>query len=199
MFRSDAAIIKRVRNGDPLAWRYLVRQYAGRVFNLCYRFVGRSDQAEEITRETFIAIFKRLSTHSQEQENFLTWIVGITRNLIADQYRQARVGRIPVSTDATEDKAPISSSTMLPSHAGPGGAWEREENIALFHKALQQLSPDLREAVILKDLENFSHGEIGAILNIPNITVKSRINRGRVDLAKSLRKHPMRSLDLRAW
>ena len=198
MFRSDAAIIKRVRNGDPLAWRQLVRQYAGRVFNLCYRFVGRSDQAEELTRETFIAVFKRLSTHSQEQENLLTWIVGITRNLIIDHYRRAHVGRIAASTDTTEDKSLINSGTMHPSHTGIGGAWKREETLALFHRALQQLSPDLREAVILKDLEKFSHGEIGAILNIPDVNVKSRINRGRVDLAKSLRKYSIRLPDLGA-
>jgi RNA polymerase sigma-70 factor (ECF subfamily) len=193
MFRFDAAIIKRVRNGDPLAWRHLVRQYAGRVFNLCYRFVGRSDQAEELTRETFIAVFKHLSTHRQEQKNLMAWIVGITRNLIVDQYRKTRDVRTAVSTDAIEDRASISSSAIPFSPAGSGGAWEGNESIALLHGALQQLSPDLREAVILKDLENFSCSEIGAILNIPEGTVKSRINRGRVDLAKSLRRFPMRS------
>ncbi len=193
MFRSDTEVIKRVQNGDPLAWGQLVKQHTGRVFNLCYRFVGRSDLAEELTRETFITVFKHLSTHRQEQRSLLAWIVGITRNLIIDQYRKTRDVRAAVATDATEDEASISSSEILFSHASSGGVWEGNESVAPLHRALQQLSPDLREAVILKDLENFSCGEIGAILNIPDGTVKSRVNRGRVDLAKSLRRYPMRS------
>jgi RNA polymerase sigma-70 factor (ECF subfamily) len=193
MFRSDTEVIKRVQNGDPLAWGQLVKQHTGRVFNLCYRFVGRSDLAEELTRETFITVFKHLSTHRQEQRSLLAWIVGITRNLIIDQYRKTRDVRAAVSTDATGDEASISSSEILFSHASSGGAWEGNESVAPLHRALQQLSPDLREAVILMDLENFSCGEIGAILNIPDGTVKSRVNRGRVDLAKSLRRYPMRS------
>src|SRR3974377_467205 len=110
MFRSDTEVIKRVQKGDPLAWGQLVKQNTGRGFNLCYRFVGKSDQAEELTKETFVALFKHLSAHHQVQRNLVSCIVCISRNLIIDQYRKARDVRPALSTSSSGDKALQSSS-----------------------------------------------------------------------------------------
>ena len=193
MPRSDTEVIKRVQKGDPLAWGQLVKQHTGRVFNLCYRFIGRSDQAEELTRETFVTVFKHLSAHRPIQRDLVSWMVGITRNVIVSQYRKSREIHPSAPSSPCQDKSLQNQSLVHSAHLVPDAAKERIQNSVQLYRGLQQLSPDLREAVILKDLEKLSCGEIGVILNIPDGTVKSRINRGRLELAKSLRNRPMHS------
>ena len=193
MFRSGTKVIKRVQNGDPLAWGQLVKEHTGRVFNLCYRFLGRPDLAEELTKESFISVYKHLSERHQVQKDFVPWILGMTRNLIIDHYRRTRDIRPAVSRGLEEDKALQRPSQKQFTDRRPGVAEEENEDSVHLHRSLQDLSPDLREAVILKDLEKFSCREIGAILNLPDATVRSRINRGRLELAKSLRHRSIQS------
>ena len=157
---------------------------------MCYRFVGRIDQAEDLTQEAFIKIFRNLGNYSPEAGNFVTWIVSVTRNLLIDHYRQSKNERMTVSVEQTTDgDEDYSLLDIMPTDKpSPHAEVERKEQIALLRRALRQLSPDLREAVILRDLEELTYEEIGAILKIPDGTVKSRINRGRVELAKCLQR-----------
>jgi RNA polymerase sigma-70 factor, ECF subfamily len=183
---SDAEIIELARRGDPLAWEKLVIRYTKRIYNLCYRFVGRTDQAEDLTQEVFMKVFRNLNSYDSGAGNFLTWIISLTRNLLIDHYRQSKGERATVSTEEGKE---VSLLETLPSHTpSPHAELEEKEKLAILRRGLNLLSPDLREAVVLRDLEDLSYQEIGNILKIPDGTVKSRINRGRVELARLLQR-----------
>jgi RNA polymerase sigma-70 factor, ECF subfamily len=188
---ADAEIIERARKGDPVAWEKLVVRHTKRIYNLCYRFVGRIDQAEDLTQEVFLKVFRNLSSFRPETGQFITWVMSVGRNLLIDHYRQSKDDRVTISTDENEEFSILDS--LPAAQASPQVELEREENVALLRKALERLPPQLREAVILRDLEELSYEEIGEILRVPEGTVKSRINRGRVELAKHLQKQKGRS------
>jgi RNA polymerase sigma-70 factor (ECF subfamily) len=189
LIESEAVTIEQARRGDPLAWEKLVIQYTKRIYNLCYRFVGRTDLAEDLTQEVFIKIYRNLNSYHSEAGNFLTWVISVTRNLLIDHYRQSKDDRVTVSTESGNGDDEFSLLDRLQSdRPSPQVEIEREESKAVLRRGLNLLSPELREAVILRDLEELSYQEIGQILRIPDGTVKSRINRGRVELAKHLQR-----------
>jgi RNA polymerase sigma-70 factor, ECF subfamily len=191
----DVEIIMQARRGDPLAWEKIVQRHTRRVYNLCFRFVGRPDQAEDLTQDAFIKIFKNLGNYNALSGNFITWIISVTRNLLIDHYRQTKNERMTVSMDEPlEEGEDFSLLDTLPDkQPSPQVAMEKKEQIAMLQYGLNLLSPELREALILRDLEDLSYQEIGSLLKIPDGTVKSRINRGRVELAKCLQRFRRRS------
>lgn len=191
MTEADAEIIEQARKGDPAAWEKLVVRHSKRIYNLCYRFVGRVDQAEDLAQEVFIKVFRNLSSYNPETGQFVTWVMSVGRNLLIDHYRHTKDDRLTVSTDEDEE---FSILDTLPSgEPSPQAELEREERASLLRKALERLPPQLKEAVVLRDLEELSYEEIGEILKVPEGTVKSRINRGRVELARHLQKLRLRT------
>lgn len=185
---ADAEIIEQARRGDPLAWEKLVVRHTKRIYNLCFRFVGRVDQAEDLTQEVFIKVFRNLSSYHAESGQFVTWVMSVGRNLLIDHYRQSKDDRVTVSV-TTEDDDDLSILDRIPaSQPNAQAEMEREERAVLLRRALDRLPPQLKEAVILRDLEELSYEEIEEILKVPAGTVKSRINRGRMELAKSLQR-----------
>jgi RNA polymerase sigma-70 factor (ECF subfamily) len=193
---SDSEIIEHARRGDPLAWEKLVIRYSKRIYNLCYRFVERADQAEDLTQDVFIKVFRNLNQYKPETGSFVTWLVSVSRNLLIDHYRQSKDERATVSASADEDEEQSLLETLQASTPSPEAEMDRLEKVATLRKCLSKLSPELREAVILRDIEELSYQEIGAILRIPDGTVKSRINRGRVELARYLQKFRPRTQGL---
>jgi RNA polymerase sigma-70 factor (ECF subfamily) len=190
---ADAEIVEQARKGDPLAWEKLVIRHTKRIYNLCFRFVGRVDQAEDLTQDVFIKVFRNLSSYNSQSGQFVTWMMSVGRNLLIDHYRQSKDDRVTVSVTA-EDDDDLSILDTLPANQPSADAeMEREERALLLRRALDRLPPQLKEAVILRDLEELSYEEIEGILKVPEGTVKSRINRGRVELARSLQKLKTRS------
>jgi RNA polymerase sigma-70 factor (ECF subfamily) len=190
MIKSEADVFKRARGGDPLAWEQLVKEHARRIYSLCYRFVGQTDQAEKLTEDVFLWVFGNLNTHRPEMGSFLTWVVSITRNSLIDHYRKNKDESVtPLFDEMGNLDEQRFLKAILVEPPRPQGEMVLDAREALLHRALQLLSPELREAVILRDLGAFDAEEIGAMLKIPEVTVKSRINRGRVELAKFLRRH----------
>jgi RNA polymerase sigma factor (sigma-70 family) len=186
---SDAEIIEQARRGDPLAWEKLVVRYSKRIYNLCYRFVERTDQAEDLTQDIFVKVFRNLNHYRAESGSFVTWLMSVSRNLLIDHYRQSKDERTTISASAAnEEEQPGLLENLATNAPSPEAELDRLEKVASLRKCLNRLSPELREAVILRDLEELSYQEIGTVLGIPDGTVKSRINRGRVELAKSLQK-----------
>jgi RNA polymerase sigma-70 factor, ECF subfamily len=186
---SDAEIIEQARRGDPLAWEKLVVRYSKRIYNLCYRFVERTDQAEDLTQDIFVKVFRNLNNYRAESGSFVTWLMSVSRNLLIDHYRQSKDERTTISASAAnEEEQPGLLENLATNAPSPEAELDRLEKVASLRKCLNRLSPELREAVILRDLEELSYQEIGTVLGIPDGTVKSRINRGRVELAKSLQK-----------
>ncbi|MCI0620781.1 MAG: sigma-70 family RNA polymerase sigma factor [Acidobacteria bacterium] len=199
MTEADAEIIEQARRGDPLAWEKLVVRHTKRIYNLCFRFVGRVDQAEDLTQEVFIKVFRNLSSYNAESGQFLTWVMSVGRNLLIDHYRQSKDDRVTVSVTAEEDDELSLLDTLAANQPSAQAELERQERAVLLRKALDRLPPQLKEAVILRDLEELSYEEIERILKVPAGTVKSRINRGRVELAKGLQKLKSRAQGFSAY
>jgi RNA polymerase sigma-70 factor (ECF subfamily) len=182
---TDADLVKRCLASDHGAWEMIVRQYTTRIYNLAYRFTGRFDEAEDLTQEIFLKIFRILHSYRPESGALVTWIVRVGRNHIIDHYRKFKTER--THTDSLEveyEKAEENPAR----YASPAQALEQLQLSEQIHQALLRISEDLREAVILRDLEEFTYEEIADMLGLPLGTVKSRINRGRAELARILGK-----------
>ena len=179
---SDIApdLLRRCRDGDQAAWRELVSAHGRRVFNLAYRLVGRADEAEDIAQEIFVKVYQSLDRFRESEGSFASWLMTIARNHAIDRYRRGRNERLRRADDP-EALAAIPSPLE-----GPLQELEREERAQLVHRGLGSLPPALRETLILCDLEGASQEEAASALGIPVGTVKSRLNRGRVELARRL-------------
>jgi RNA polymerase sigma-70 factor (ECF subfamily) len=176
------SLIEQCLSGDQVAWEQIVRQHWRKVFNVAYKFVGRHDEAEDLTQDIFLKIFKALNTFDR-RANFQTWIISISRNLCIDHYRSVRKERQTIARDVdTGDLQPASTDRT------PYAAAEHQDLRVLLRQALQTLAPTLRTAVVLRDLQELSYQEIADRLDLPEGTVKSRINRGRLELARQLKR-----------
>ena len=184
-------IVRRCISGDAAAWQEIVQRYHRRIYNICYRFAGSADDAQDLTQEVFIKMYRTLSSYDVERGAFMTWITTITRNLLVDHFRKSKQDRITDSLDATpsehEDSMPLVEQIQDKS-LPPDSRVQSRETGETVHRALQKLSPDLREAVILRDLQDLDYREIATVLKVPEGTVKSRINRGRAELARLLQR-----------
>jgi RNA polymerase sigma-70 factor (ECF subfamily) len=176
------ALIERCLAGDQVAWEQIVRTHWRKVFNLAYKFVGRHDEAEDLAQDIFLKIFKALHTFDR-RANFQTWLISISRNLCIDHYRSVRKERETMARDV--DAANLSPVAR---ERGPLGELEQLDLKQMVRQALAELPPTLRQAVVLRDLQEFSYQEIADQLGLPEGTVKSRINRGRLELARQLRR-----------
>ena len=184
-------LVRRCVAGDSSAWEEIVRLYNRRIYNICYRFAGTSDDAQDLTQEVFIKMYRTLNTYDSGKGAFMTWVTTMTRNLLVDHFRKTKSDRLTDSLDAPpsehEDAQPLSE--QLPARGvQPDAQVQNRETKETVHRALQKLSPELREAVILRDLQDLDYREIAAVLKVPEGTVKSRINRGRAELARLLQR-----------
>ncbi len=176
------SLIEQCLAGDQVAWEQIVRQNWRKVFNVAYKFVGKHDEAEDLTQDIFLKIFKALKTFDR-RANFQTWIISISRNLCIDHYRSVRKERQTIARDVdTSDLQPATTER------GPYAVAEHQDLRAQLRQALETLPLTLRTAVVLRDLQELSYQEIADRLGLPEGTVKSRINRGRIELAHQLRR-----------
>jgi RNA polymerase sigma-70 factor (ECF subfamily) len=187
----EPELLKRCLAGDDSAWEDLLRVHTRKVYNLCFRFTGRTQEAEDLTQEVFIKIFQTLRTYDAAQGSFSTWLHRVARNHLVDHYRRTKHDRVTLSL---EEEIGTLEEKPAP-QAEPLVQVESRERRETLQAALNHLSPDLREAVVLRDLHDFDYEEIAQILGVPQGTVKSRINRGRLELARVLKRmHVMRGL-----
>lgn len=186
-----ALLVRRCLAGDAVAWEEIVQRYHRRIYNLCYRFAGSSDDAQDLTQDVFIRMYRTLSSYDVERGAFQTWVTTITRNLLVDHFRKTKQDRVTDSLDTTssehEDVLPLSEQ-IRDNSLPPDARVQSHEAGEAVHNALQKLSPELREAVILRDLQDMDYREIAGVLKVPEGTVKSRINRGRAELARLLQR-----------
>lgn len=176
------ALIERCLQGDQLAWDAIVRQFRRKVFNVAYKFVGKHDEAEDLTQDIFLKVFKSLRTFDR-RANFQTWLISVSRNLCIDHYRSVRQERQIIDRGVDPDE-------LSPVAREPGAvaAIEQHDRVALLRQALAKLPASLRTAVLMRDIQELSYQEIADRLQLPEGTVKSRINRGRTELAKQIRR-----------
>ena len=184
-------LVRRCISGDAAAWEELVGRYHRRIYNICYRFAGSADDAQDLTQEVFIKMYRTLNSYDMERGAFMTWVTTMARNLLVDHFRKTKQDRVTDSLDVApserEDAMPLRE--QLPDSAATPDALAQSQQVGeTVHRALQKLSPDLREAVILRDLQDMDYKEIATVLKVPEGTVKSRINRGRAELARLLQR-----------
>ncbi len=181
----DSSLVARCLRGDETAWEELVRLNTRKVYGLCYRFTGSGSEAQDLTQEVFLRVFRTIRTFRSAEGSFGTWLARVTRNLLIDHYRRTRQERI---TDSIEEQLPTMVEAGDAAPQRPDQAVAGREASEILQATLHKLSPDLREAVILRDLQEMEYREIAEVLAIPEGTVKSRINRGRAELGRLLRK-----------
>jgi RNA polymerase sigma-70 factor (ECF subfamily) len=179
-----AELVRRCRAGDGAAWEEIVQTYSRRVYNLAYRFTSRADTAEDLTQDVFVRVYRSLEQYNPKQGDLQNWLMRLARNLIIDDYRKRqRAPQDEIADDLEDHKYHLRSA---------GNSVQREmeqrELGAQVQAGIDKLSADLRTCVILRDIEELSYQEIVDLLKIPEGTVKSRINRGRIELAKILRR-----------
>ncbi len=177
--------------GDAGAWRALVVSQHRRIYSICYRFTGSATDAEDLTQDVFLKLYRNLESFDALKGSLQTWITTLTRNLLVDHFRRTRLDRatdsIHASFDGDED-GPTLEDRLTDKRPSQEQHVAGLQLRARVQDALKQLSPELREAVILRDLEDMDYKEIAQVLNIPEGTVKSRISRGRGELARLLQR-----------
>jgi len=175
---ADNQLVERCLSGEEAAWEDLVKVHTRRVYAICYRFTG-SDH------DVFLRVFRSLKSFRAGEGSFSVWLSRLARNLLIDHYRRSKLER---ASSSIEEQLP-----MLEEKTASMGRTEAllagREASEVLQAALQKLSPDLRETVILRDLEELEYREIAQVLNVPEGTVKSRLNRGRAELGRILKMH----------
>jgi RNA polymerase sigma-70 factor (ECF subfamily) len=166
-----AMLVRRCIAGDAAAWEEIVQTYNRRIYNICYRFAGSSDDAQDLTQEVFIKMYRTLPSYDHTKGAFVTWVTTITRNLLVDHFRKTKQDRMTDSMDTVasehEDAQPLSE--QIPDQSAPPDARVRSREVS-------------------ETVQDMDYKEIAAVLKVPEGTVKSRINRGRAELARLLQR-----------
>ena len=189
-----ALTVRRCLDGDSGAWAELVRTHHRRVYGLCYRFTGSGVDAEDLTQDVFLKIYSNLHSFDCNRGSLQVWITTMTRNLLVDNFRRTKNLRVTASLDegwseAGEDQGLKPVDRLVSRDASPHEMAARRELEKMIQAALAKVSTELREAVILRDLQDMDYKEIAQVLSIPEGMVKSRISRGRAELARLLERN----------
>jgi RNA polymerase sigma-70 factor (ECF subfamily) len=177
---TDAQLLPACRRGDEAAWQTLVARHTRKVFGLAYRFTGRSEEAEDLTQEVFVKVYQTLHRYREADGPFGAWLMAVARNHAIDHYRRGKQERLRRAED------PVVLETAPSREEHPVEGLERERRARLVHQGLRALPQDLRAPLVLCDLQGLPYEEIARSLGLPLGTVKSRINRARLELAKRL-------------
>ena len=169
---TEAELVKQCLAGDHVAWETIVGRYHQRLYNLAYRFSGRFEESQDLAQEIFLKVFRSLNTYKPESGPLITWMVRVGRNHLIDQYRKFKTER--TLTDSLEPDYEKAAENP-PRYASPMDSLEERELSERIHRALLRIPEDLREAVILRDLEEFTYEEIAETLQVPTGTVKTRM------------------------
>ena len=177
---TDLELIERCLNRDQIAWEAILQRYKRKVFGIAYKFTGRFEEAEDLTQEVFLKVYKALDSYKKEQD-FSWWLVSISRNACIDYYRSTK----------REKKLLIHGLDKVRDFKfqglTPEGNLEAAERSKTLRQSLKDLPDDLRTVLVLRDLKGLSYKEIADQLGLVEGTVKSRIHRGRAELAEKIK------------
>ncbi len=177
----EARLIEEAKAGNLEAFEQLILQHEKRIYNYCYRMTNNREDAEDLSQEIFIKVYKNLNSF-KGKSSFSTWIYRIAYNTCIDKYRKKKVVAVSLTpNDEGEKQIDLPSGEPLPEDR----VVSREE-YELVCECISALRPEYKAAVILRDIQNYSYDEIAEILNIPLGTVKSHISRGRAALRDAL-------------
>lgn len=186
---TETRFIERLRARDERAFNELVRMYERRVFVLVHRMMGRRDEAEDISQEVFVQVFKAIGQFRGEAK-LSTWIYRIAVNLCKNRamYLSRRFANAEDELEGLADRHPMESakgSTVGAVHR-PDEIMSGKQLEAIVAKAIGALDIEFREVLVLRDVEDMSYEEIAAIVGAPEGTVKSRLHRARAQLKEAI-------------
>ncbi|MDD8019754.1 MAG: sigma-70 family RNA polymerase sigma factor [Acidobacteriota bacterium] len=168
-------LVQECLRGDSGAWKMLVDSYSKRIFNLAYRFASSRQEAEDLTQDIFLKLYRSLARYNLEHD-FTAWFLTLARNYLIDEFRRNKIEK---SQRFNGDQPELPSSDR----DNPENRYLGQEKFFLVRQALQQLPSDLRMALVLREIEGLSYEEIARQVKVPLGTVKSRVNRARLQLA----------------
>ena len=174
---ADHGEVRDAVTGTVPTWDEVVEQHSDRVFRLAYRLTGNRPDAEDLTQEVFVRVFRSLSTYTPG--TFEGWLHRITTNLFLDQARRKQRIRFDALSDERADR--LTSASAPPDAAYADRTFDDD-----IERALASLPPEFRAAVVLCDVEGLSYQEIADIMDAKLGTVRSRIHRGRAMLREAL-------------
>jgi len=182
MVESDDKLMSRCQEGDASAFDQLVQRHRTTLFNFIYRFINDRESAEEITQEVFIRIYRNIGKFRPELSSFRTWLYRIASNLCKNELRNRnRHSRIITKlTGANTDEESDNRIEKLPDTSpGPDVQLEQNELQEILSSVISHLPEKYRTILILRDIEDMPYEDIAKIINKPEGTVKSRLNRAR--------------------
>lgn len=184
---SDQHLVKRTLHGDTYAFEELVKTYQNKVYMLAYRYMGNEDDANDMAQEAFIKAYRSLRSFKGDA-SFGTWIYRITTNVCLDELRRRKRKIAPISLDeplATLDGDEIEREISDQSLAADV-VYEKKEFSQNIQLLLDEMKPEHKTVIVLRDIMDLSYEEIAAVLDCSIGTVKSRISRARIILQKKL-------------
>ncbi len=185
-YLDDLSLVNACRAGQTEAFGLLVARYQERLFPTIARLIGSVDDAEDVLQDTFVRAFEKLGQFHGES-SFYTWIYRIAVNLALSGYRRRRVRtlvRPNWNRRSVEGRGEVPDQSP---EADPSYSLERSERERLVEAALNQLNPEHRAVVVLKDFDGHRYEEISTILDVPIGTVRSRLHRARSELRDRLK------------
>lgn len=175
-----AMLLERCKAGDELAWEALVRQFQARVFGIAFHYTGNSEDARDLAQEIFIRIYRHLDLCGDEGM-FVPWMIRISRNACIDHLRRKKARPAPADV-AVDEMVHLQAPGLNPEEYSMADARRQ-----VIHLAFRKLTALNREVILLREILELPLEEIASMLKIPLGTVKSRINRARIELAERVR------------
>jgi RNA polymerase sigma-70 factor (ECF subfamily) len=185
----DGEVVKRCIQGETQAFNVLVEKYYKKIYNLAYRFVGDSEEANDLAQEIFTAAFQNLAKFRGDAK-FSTWLFQIATNRGKNKFKYLKrrgyfVNRGQIDSDDDRDYL----QRAVPDHStNPEDLLAGKQLQKVVQDAINELDPDHKAIVILRDIEGFSYEEIAKILDLPEGTTKSRLHRARMVVKEKLKK-----------
>lgn len=184
----DEKLIERFANGDREAFNQLVTKYQKKVFSVAYRFVGDTEEANDLAQEVFTAAYQNLKSFRGDSK-FSTWLFQIATNRGKNRFKYLKRRGFFTNRGSSENEDDGDQSRAFPDHStNPEELLSGNQIRHAVLEAINELDPDHRDIVILRDIEGFSYDEIAQMLNLPEGTTKSRLHRARMVVKEKLKK-----------
>jgi RNA polymerase sigma-70 factor (ECF subfamily) len=179
---TEQEAIVQAQNGDPAAFEYLYRSHSRRVFALCLRMIGNSSDAEDLTQEAFLQVFRRIDTFRGESA-FSTWLHRVSVNVVLMRLRKRTVKETPLEDSATGDEFDEQHKEFVATGLALTGSIDRVH----LERAIAQLPPGYKRAFVLHDVHGYEHNEIAEVLGCSIGNSKSQLHKARTRLRMLLR------------
>jgi len=178
----DLLLARRAAAGQPDAWDELIARYGQKLYNLAFHFTGSKPEAEDLCQEIFLRLHQNLRLYRGDSP-LAAWTLRLSRNLCIDHYRRMRRERLSLAV-------PDAVLEQIPSGDDQAAEAEQRQQLRALYRAMEEISEDLAEVILLRDLQGWTLEETATYLAVPLGTVKSRLHRARIALAERVAERP---------